>query len=94
MANASRDHAYQVADLLLEIVGLARFARKYPAELSGGMQQRVGIARALANRPKVLLMDKPFGALDSQTRLTMQEQLLALWAEFRPTILFVTHDTD
>ncbi len=94
MTGASRREAREVADRLLEMVGLSRVARKYPAELSGGMQQRVGIARALANQPDVLLMDEPFGALDSQTRLIMQEHLLALWAEFRPTILFVTHDTD
>ncbi len=82
------------ADTLLEMVGLAKFANRYPAELSGGMQQRVGIARALANYPRVLLMDEPFGALDSQTRHVMQENLLKIWAEFRITVLFVTHDID
>ena len=82
------------ADTLLDMVGLAKFAGRYPAELSGGMQQRVGIARALANYPRVLLMDEPFGALDSQTRHVMQENLLKIWAEFRITVLFVTHDID
>jgi NitT/TauT family transport system ATP-binding protein len=91
---AGRVRARAIADELLDMVGLARFADRYPAELSGGMQQRVGIARALANRPKVLLMDEPFGALDSQTRHMMQEHLLRLWAEFRTTVIFVTHDVD
>jgi NitT/TauT family transport system ATP-binding protein len=83
-----------IADTFIEMVGLTRFANRYPAELSGGMQQRVGIARALANYPRVLLMDEPFGALDSQTRLMMQESLLGVWEEFGITVVFVTHDID
>jgi NitT/TauT family transport system ATP-binding protein len=84
----------QVADMFIEMVGLTKFAGRYPAELSGGMQQRVGIARALANYPRVLLLDEPFGALDSQTRHMMQENLLKIWSEFGTTVLFVTHDID
>lgn len=83
-----------VADTFIDMVGLTKFANRYPAQLSGGMQQRVGIARALANYPRVLLMDEPFGALDSQTRHMMQMNLLKIWSEFGTTVLFVTHDID
>ena len=75
-------------------VGLRGFEQHFPKQLSGGMQQRTAIARALANDPKILLMDEPFGALDNQTRVLMQELLLGIWEAERKTVLFVTHDID
>ena len=75
-------------------VGLSEFHRHYPAQLSGGMQQRVGLARVLVNKPRVMLMDEPFSSLDAQTRLMMQELLLQVWTEYGMTVLFVTHDID
>ena len=75
-------------------VGLRGFEQHFPKQLSGGMQQRTAIARALANDPKILLMDEPFGALDNQTRALMQELLLGIWEASRKTVLFVTHDID
>ncbi len=94
MAGISKREASSIANTFLSMVGLTKFRNRYPAELSGGMQQRVGIARALANYPTVLLMDEPFGALDAQTRLTMQENLLDIWKESGTTVVFVTHDVD
>lgn len=87
------DYSERVADLI-EKVGLTGFENHLPLELSGGMRQRVGLARTLINDPSILLMDEPFGALDAQTRIIMQELLLNLWERDRKTVLFVTHDID
>lgn len=78
----------------VEMIGLGKFADHYPHQLSGGMQQRVAIARSLATRPKVLLMDEPFGALDAQTRLRMQQHLIEIWRNIDVTVVFITHDLD
>src|SRR6516165_2834458 len=83
-----------IAKRLISLVGLAGFESHYPHELSGGMKQRVGLARALATDPDVLFMDEPFAALDAQTRDLMQVELLRIWREARKTVLFVTHQID
>lgn len=83
-----------IAKQWLEKVGLTSFANHFPKQLSGGMQQRTAIARALANDPKILLLDEPFGALDNQTRALMQELLLGIWERRKKTVLFVTHDIE
>ncbi len=89
LPSAQCDH---IAREYLALVGLEHAANRYPNELSGGMQQRVGVVRALANNPDVLLMDEPFASVDAQTRMTLQEELTRIWQERRPTILFITHD--
>ncbi|MCB9916359.1 MAG: ABC transporter ATP-binding protein [Planctomycetes bacterium] len=83
-----------IVQATIDMVGLGGFERAYPMELSGGMKQRVEVARALAVSPDVIYMDEPFGALDSLTRLTMRSELVRIWQQQRPTILFVTHDVD
>jgi NitT/TauT family transport system ATP-binding protein len=94
MQGVPRAERHRRAQELLAMVGLEEFAQHYPAQLSGGMKQRVEIARVLINHPRVMLMDEPFGALDAQTRLMMQQLLLQLWARIRTTIVFITHDID
>ena len=82
------------AQRYLDLVGLRGQGHKHPSELSGGMKQRIQIARVLANEPEILLMDEPFGALDAQTRSVMQQELLSIWGATRKTVLFITHDID
>ncbi|MGZ5158799.1 MAG: ABC transporter ATP-binding protein [Caldimonas sp.] len=90
----TRPQQLEVAHGFIAKVGLQGFEKHFPKQLSGGMQQRTAIARALANGPRILLMDEPFGALDHQTRELMQELLLGIWEAERKTVLFVTHDID
>jgi NitT/TauT family transport system ATP-binding protein len=89
---ASRRESLRIADEFLATVGLADFSDAYPSHLSGGMAQRVGIARALALQPRLLLLDEPFAAVDAFTRLKLQQELIALLRRYRPTVMFVTHD--
>ena len=92
--NMEKRPAQEVALEYLKLVGLAEFADRYPYELSGGMRQRVAVARAMAIEPQILLMDEPFGALDAQTRNLLQKELLEIWQKTKKTIIFVTHSVD
>ena len=91
MSKAERD---ELVDYYIGVTGLTGFENHYPRQLSGGMQQRVAIARALAMRPRVLLMDEPFAALDAMNRTLMQEELVRIWSEHKPTVLFITHSVE
>jgi len=94
MRGIGKPERHRAANDMLKLVGLEGFVERWPDQLSGGMQQRVEIARVLVNRPRLLLMDEPFGALDALTRLNMQELLLDIWTRIRTTVVFVTHDID
>ncbi len=94
MRGASRAEQAKLADEYLGLVGLRHCADRFPSQLSGGMRQRVQIARVLANEPRVVLMDEPFGALDAQTRQVMQEEMARIWQTSGCTVVFVTHDID
>lgn len=94
MRRIAKKERYQIAEEWLARVGLRKFASYYPAQLSGGMKQRVSIARALANDPEVLLMDEPLGALDAQTKTVLQEELLRIWEQYRKTVVYITHSID
>jgi NitT/TauT family transport system ATP-binding protein len=94
MRGIGRAERRERATRFLDLVGLSGQQHKYPAELSGGMKQRIQIARALVNEPKMLLMDEPFAALDAQTRSLMQHELARIWQATRTTVLFITHDID
>ena len=94
MRKAPRKQVDAVVRQFLEKTGLTRFARAYPHQLSGGMRQRVSIARALANDPEILLMDEPFSALDEQNRTILQQELLRIWEADKKTVVFITHSVD
>jgi NitT/TauT family transport system ATP-binding protein len=94
MRRAPQAQIKEVVGHYLDRTGLLKFANAYPHQLSGGMKQRVSIARAFANDPEILLMDEPFSALDAQNKLLLQEELLRIWEENKKTVLFITHDVD
>ncbi len=94
MQGYQRVERRQIAQDFLDKIGLSPFLRSFPHELSGGMRQRVAILRAFLANPQILLMDEPFGSLDSQTRLVMQEELLRIWRDHRKTVVYVTHDIE
>jgi NitT/TauT family transport system ATP-binding protein len=92
MRGVRRKERNDRAQQYLDLVGLRGHEHKYPGELSGGMRQRIQIARVLANNPRILLMDEPFGALDAQTRTELQDELVRIWSTMRKTVIFITHD--
>lgn len=94
MRHESKELVRKQTDYYLKKVGLTNFSSLYPKELSGGMKQRISIARAFANNPEILLMDEPFAALDEQNKFILQEELLSIWSETKKTVLFITHSID
>jgi NitT/TauT family transport system ATP-binding protein len=94
MRGVPKARRHEIAREYLALAGLSHAAERYPNELSGGMQQRVGVVRALANEPDVLLMDEPFASVDAQTRMTLQEELTRIWEQRRSTVVFITHDVN
>ncbi len=90
----NKEKRLKIAKDFIKLIGLSGFENSYPYELSGGMQQRVAIARTLANDPKIVLMDEPFGALDTQTRVILQKELLNIWEKDKKTVLFITHSVE
>ena len=94
LRNRPKDEVHAIVERYIQLVGLEGFEKTYPNELSGGMKQRVAVARALAVSPDIIFMDEPLGALDSLTRLQMRSELLRIWQQEKMTILFVTHDVD
>lgn len=94
MRHLPRKYIKERTNYYLKKIGLEKYSKLYPKELSGGMKQRVSIARAFANDPEILLMDEPFAALDEQNKFILQEELLAIWEENRKTVLFITHSID
>ncbi len=94
MQGITKEERYKTATEFIEKVGLKKFIKNYPHELSVGMKQRVGLARAIVNNPAILLMDEPFGSLDAQTKLILQDELLNIWSIYKKPIIFVTHDIE
>jgi NitT/TauT family transport system ATP-binding protein len=94
MRGVPKKHREEAVAYYIDKVGLGKFAKAFPFQLSGGMKQRVSLARAFANDPEILLMDEPFGALDEQNKLLLQEELLRIWQEHRKTVVFITHSID
>lgn len=94
LAGVNKEERRKVAQKYINLVRLEGFEKAYPAELSGGMKQRVGIARAYTNNPEILIMDEPFGALDAQTRYAMEEEVLRIWKEEKRTVIFVTNNIE
>ena len=94
MKGIPKEERYRIAERYLDLVTLSQFRTSYPSELSGGMRQRIAVARALALEPVLLLMDEPFGALDAQTRNMLQKELLDIWDKTKKTVIFITHSVD